>query len=66
MADYRRQVIEILKNHNCEYHRPGKGDHEIWRSPINGRTFPIDSKIASRHTANGILKQAGITGQKIR
>jgi len=25
--------------------------------------FPIDSKIKSRHTANGILKQAGIEKQ---
>jgi HicA-like toxin of HicAB toxin-antitoxin system len=65
MADYRRQVEQIPRDRKCEYDRPGKGDHAIWRSPINGRKFPIDSKILSRHTANGILKQAGITDTKI-
>ncbi|MBF6570170.1 MAG: type II toxin-antitoxin system HicA family toxin [Candidatus Binataceae bacterium] len=65
MADYRRQVLEILKSKKCEFDRRGKGDHEIWRSPINGRKFPVDSKIVSRHTANGILRQAGIKDIKI-
>ena len=41
-------------------HRQGKGDHEIWYSPITNRYFPVDNKILSRHTANGILKQAGL------
>jgi hypothetical protein len=39
----------------------GKGDHEIWFSPITKRNFPVDGKILSRHTANGIMKQAGIS-----
>ncbi|HXO69874.1 MAG TPA: hypothetical protein VN838_13010, partial [Bradyrhizobium sp.] len=30
----------------------------MWKSPINGKSFPVDHKIKSRHTANGILKQA--------
>jgi predicted RNA binding protein YcfA (HicA-like mRNA interferase family) len=64
MADYRRQVIEILKQRNCRFDRKGKGDHEIWRAP-NGKKFPVDSKILSRHTANAILKQAGINDIKI-
>lgn len=40
--------------------RQGKGDHEIWYSPITDRRFPIDNKIRSRHTANAVLKQAGL------
>jgi hypothetical protein len=40
--------------------RQGKGDHEIWYSPTTNRYFPVDNKILSRHTANGILKQAGL------
>jgi hypothetical protein len=32
----------------------------MWKSPINGKSFPVDHKIKSRHTANGILKQAGL------
>jgi hypothetical protein len=60
VASYTERVKEILKRYKCEFERQGKGDHEIWRSPINGRKFPVDSNIRSRHTANGILKQAGI------
>ena len=42
------------------FERPGKGDHDIWFSPITGVRFPVDSKIKSRHTANAVLKQAGL------
>lgn len=65
MAGYTDQVKVILRRHNCRKDRSGKGDHEIWYSPINGRKFPVDHNIRSRHTANGILKQAGIRGVKI-
>jgi hypothetical protein len=60
MADWAPQVRKILKRHGCRFDRSGKGDHEIWFSPITNQKFPVDSKIISRHTANGILKQAGI------
>ncbi|MBI4487941.1 MAG: type II toxin-antitoxin system HicA family toxin [Deltaproteobacteria bacterium] len=60
MADYSPQVKRILLDHGCHFDRPGKGDHEIWYSPITKRKFPVDNKILSRHTANGILKQAGL------
>jgi hypothetical protein len=53
-------VKRILKKHECRAVRQGKGDHEIWFSPITKRNFPVDGKILSRHTANGIMKQAGI------
>ncbi|PUE08684.1 hypothetical protein B9Z51_06960 [Limnohabitans sp. T6-5] len=42
------------------FERAGKGDHNIWFSPITGLRFPVDSKIKSRHTANAVLKQAGL------
>jgi len=29
----------------------------------SGTTFPVDHKILSRHTANGVLKQAGLPKQ---
>lgn len=53
-------VKRVLKDHGCVSVRRGKGDHEIWFSPITKRNFPVDNKILSRHTANGIMKQAGI------
>jgi predicted RNA binding protein YcfA (HicA-like mRNA interferase family) len=40
--------------------RQGKGSHEIWLNPANGRGFPVPANIVNRHTANAILKQAGI------
>ncbi len=38
----------------------GKGDHDIWYSPVTDRHITVDTKIKSRHTANAILKQSGI------
>ncbi|MFZ1095002.1 MAG: type II toxin-antitoxin system HicA family toxin [Xanthobacteraceae bacterium] len=40
--------------------RHGKGDHDIWYSPISGRSFTVPVKIMSRHLANQILKDAGL------
>ena len=60
MADYSPEVKRILRAKGCYFHRQGKGDHEIWYSAITNRYFPVDTKILSRHTANGILKQAGL------
>ena len=60
MADYAPLIKKLLRESGCYYERPGKGDHEIWYSPITQRRFPVDSKIKSRHTANGVLKQAGV------
>jgi hypothetical protein len=63
MAIYTPKLKEILRAHGCSSERPGRGDHEIWYSPITGRRFPVDHKILSRHTANEVLKQAGIPNQ---
>ena len=60
MADYTPKLKKILKKSGCRFHRQGKGDHEMWYSPISDNYFPVDSKIKSRHTANGVLKQAGL------
>lgn len=57
--DFAPQVIKILRDHDCKFVRQGKGDHTIWSTP-GGHHFPVDYKIKSRHTANGIMKQAGI------
>jgi hypothetical protein len=40
--------------------RQGKGSHEIWHSPITRRNFPVPIGIPSRHTANAVLRQAGL------
>ena len=51
---------DMLLAHGCERIRQGKGSHEIWYSPINKARFPVSVTVENRHTANGILKQAGI------
>lgn len=60
MAEYEKKIRDILRNNNCTFVRRGKGDHDIWYSPITKINFTVDSKIKSRHTANAILKQSGI------
>jgi hypothetical protein len=60
MPSYEKDVRALLREHGCLFHRQGKGDHEIWFSPITQRYFTVDGKIKSRHTANEVLKQAGI------
>ena len=60
MNDFAPAVKEILRKSGCEFVRKGRGDHEMWKSPISEKSFPVDSKIKSRHMANAILKQAGL------
>lgn len=57
------ELIRILRAAGCYFVRDGKGDHQIWYSPISAQHFTVDSKILSRHTANGTLKQAGLQKQ---
>jgi len=60
VAEYEEKVREKLKENKCHFIRRGKGDHDIWFSPISNRIFPVDSVIKSRHMANLIMKQAGV------
>jgi len=60
MAEYEKKVRELLRQNGCYFQRRGKGDHDIWYSPITKRSVTVDSKIKSRYTANEILKQSGI------
>ena len=36
------------------------GDHEIWYSPILGIHFIVEDEIKSSHTAEAVLKFAGL------
>lgn len=58
MADYAPEVKRILREQGFQFWRQGKGDHAIWRHTGTGRTVSVDSRIKSRHSANGTLKQA--------
>jgi hypothetical protein len=60
MAEYKKKVRQILGESGCYFVRHGKGDHDIWYSPITKQNFTVDGEIRIRHVANGIMKQAGI------
>ena len=57
---YYAQIVSALRAAGCIFRRVGKGDHEIWYSPITERSFTVDRGSLSRHMANAVMKQAGI------
>ena len=61
MAEYEKKVRDILLENGCRFVRHGKGDHDIWYSPLTNTHITVDSKIKSRFTANAIMKQSGIS-----
>ena len=60
MVGFLRELKRLLEEAGCYFVRPGKGDHEIWYSPISNRQVTVDNNNLSRHTANAALKQAGL------
>jgi hypothetical protein len=60
VSDYELDLKKRLRDASCEFVRQGPGSHEIWYSPLSVRHFTVPSRIKSKHTANAILKQAGL------
>ena len=60
MADYTIKVRRILSDNGFHIARKGKGDHVIWYNEITKRTVSVDGEIKSRHSANEVLKKAGL------
>ena len=60
MTDLYRDLVAILRDNGCYLVRKGKGSHEIWYSPVNNRHVTVPRSTKSRHTANDVLKQAGL------
>jgi predicted RNA binding protein YcfA (HicA-like mRNA interferase family) len=60
MADYTNEVRKILSNNGFHIARKGKGDHVIWYNDNTKKTASVDSEIKSRHSANEVLKKAGL------
>jgi len=58
--NYTPRIKLLLREAGCTLVRHGKGDHEIWHSPITNRRFMVDNAVKSRHWANYTLKQAGL------
>lgn len=58
MNGYEKPVKDKLKEHGWCFHEHGKGSHDTW---IKGADKVTVSKVCkSRHTANAIMKDAGI------
>ena len=60
VVSFTPELVRLLKEAGCRFERAGKGDHDIWYSPLTNLRFVVDAKIKSRHTANAVLKQAGL------
>ena len=60
MRGYGKRVRDRLAAAGCGFLRHGKGDHDIWASPLSAAPFTVPVTIDSRHTANKVLKDAGL------
>ena len=60
MADYYREIIDSLRANGFQLLRTGKGSHEIWFNPRTNKRVTVPRTTKSRHTANDVLKQAGL------
>jgi predicted RNA binding protein YcfA (HicA-like mRNA interferase family) len=58
--DFYRDVTSALRHAGFERIDGGKGSHEKWRSNESGRLLVVPRNLKSRHTANAILKSAGL------
>ena len=55
---YYKIVVKELGRLGFEYDRNGKGSHERWINAA-GKLLIVPRNLTKRHTANGILKDAG-------
>lgn len=53
-------LVKFLRDAGCEFVREAKGSHEIWKSPLTAKPFTVPKGVRKKHTANSILKQAGL------
>jgi len=61
VGNFTRSVKKLLSANGCYFLRQGgRGDHEIWFTPILNKPFTVDGKITKRTSANETLKDAGI------
>ena len=61
MASMYRAISRMLIENGWTKTREGKGSHEIWAHPDDpDREITVTKNLKARHTANHILKQAGL------
>jgi predicted RNA binding protein YcfA (HicA-like mRNA interferase family) len=57
MSGYYEAVIKVLKANGYAFLRQ-TGSHQTWTNGVRNQT--VSTNCYSRHTANGIMSQAGI------
>jgi hypothetical protein len=60
LRGYGKAVREALEAAGCSFLRHGRGDHDVWTSAHASKPFTVPVNIDSRHTANKVLKDAGL------
>lgn len=60
MRGYGKLVRDLLEPAGCTFLRHGRGDHDPWTSSASPRPFTVPVNMDSPHTANAILKDAGL------
>jgi predicted RNA binding protein YcfA (HicA-like mRNA interferase family) len=57
--DFYRELTKILLSNGWQKIQGGKGSHERWWNATTNNTVTVP-RSKSRHTANEVLKQAGL------
>ena len=58
MNGYYELVVKLLKQHGFSLLRQTGGSHQVWS---NGKhSVTVSTNCYSRHTANAIMRQAGV------
>ncbi len=55
-----KDIVKILREQGYERSKGGKGSHEKWMHPRSGLILIVPHNLLSKHTANNILKSAGL------
>jgi hypothetical protein len=63
MSDFSPELKRIVRAAGCYFVRAEGAIMKSGTARNPGGTSPSDSKIKSRHTANAVLKQAGLEKQ---
>ena len=54
------ELRRLLQAGECRFVRQAKGSHEVWFSLRTNRTFTVPRNTVMKHTANGVLNDAGL------
>jgi predicted RNA binding protein YcfA (HicA-like mRNA interferase family) len=61
MQNFAKPLKKLLAQAGWELLRQGRGDHEIWHHPETGQRVTVVTFLKSRHLANAILRDAGLS-----